>query len=87
MDGDGNSIGSKADVAAEEDSENGALRYGEDLFVGYKHFQHRGIAPQFAFGHGLSVHLSTPTIDNGEFSLTATVMVTNTNSVAGSEVV
>ena len=48
-------------------SENGALRYGEDLFVvriphvctvvgvtcfsqGYKHFQHRGIAPQFAFG-------------------------------------
>ncbi|KAF8437627.1 glycoside hydrolase family 3 protein [Boletus edulis BED1] len=76
-------------------SENGALRYGEDLFVGYKHFQHRGIAPQFAFGHGLSyttfalsdLELSTPTIANGEFSLTATVTVTNTGSVAGSEVV
>ncbi|KAF8552820.1 glycoside hydrolase family 3 protein [Imleria badia] len=76
-------------------SENGALRYGEDLFVGYKHFQHRRIAPQFAFGHGLSyttfalsdLALSTPVVTDGEFSLTATVSVTNTGSVAGSEVV
>ncbi|KIJ63447.1 glycoside hydrolase family 3 protein [Hydnomerulius pinastri MD-312] len=61
-------------------SENGVVRYGEDLFVGYKHFQHRGIAPQFAFGHGLSyttfsysdLQLSTPVVANGDFSLTAT---------------
>ncbi|KZS99622.1 uncharacterized protein LAESUDRAFT_765338 [Laetiporus sulphureus 93-53] len=35
-------------------SENGKVRYGEDLFVGYKHFHHRGIAPQWPFGYGLS---------------------------------
>ncbi|KIJ63446.1 glycoside hydrolase family 3 protein [Hydnomerulius pinastri MD-312] len=63
--------------------------------VGYKHFQHRGIAPQFAFGHGLSyttfaysdLQLSTPVVANGDFSLSATVTVTNTGKVAGSEVV
>ncbi|KAG6834182.1 hypothetical protein H0H93_011355, partial [Arthromyces matolae] len=31
-------------------SENGELRYGEDLFVGYKHFHHRNIKPLFPFG-------------------------------------
>ncbi|KAF8555424.1 glycoside hydrolase family 3 protein [Imleria badia] len=85
-------------------SENGTLRYGEDLFVGYKHFQHRGIAPypardapltSSAHRHGLSyttfslsdLVLSAPVVADGEFSLTATVKVTNTGSVAGSEVV
>ncbi|KAH0830132.1 glycoside hydrolase family 3 protein [Lanmaoa asiatica] len=76
-------------------SESGVVRYGEDLFVGYKHFQHRGIAPQFAFGHGLSyttfafsdLELSTPVVADGDFSLTAAVTVTNTGSVSGSEVV
>jgi len=75
-------------------SENGVVRYGEDLFVGYKHFQYRDIAPQFAFGHGLSyttfefsdLQLSTPEVANGDFQLTATVTVANTGSVAGSEV-
>ncbi|KAF9235301.1 glycoside hydrolase family 3 protein [Melanogaster broomeanus] len=77
-------------------SENGMLRYGEDLFVvRYKHYQHRGIAPQFAFGHGLSyttfgysdLQLSAPVVANGDFSLTATLTVTNTGNVGGSEVV
>ncbi|KAF9235615.1 glycoside hydrolase family 3 protein [Melanogaster broomeanus] len=76
-------------------SENGVLRYGEDLFVGYKHYQHRGIAPQFAFGHGLSytifgysgLQLSGPVIANDDFSLTATLTVTNVGDVTGSEVV
>lgn len=31
-------------------SENGQVRYGEDLFVGYKHFHQRKFAPQWYFG-------------------------------------
>ncbi|KAH7919491.1 glycoside hydrolase family 3 protein [Leucogyrophana mollusca] len=76
-------------------SENGVVQYGEDLYVGYKHFQHRGITPQFAFGHGLSyttfaysdLQLSKPTVANGDFSLTASVTLTNTGKLTGSEVV
>ncbi|KIK32095.1 hypothetical protein CY34DRAFT_102245, partial [Suillus luteus UH-Slu-Lm8-n1] len=70
-------------------------RYGEDLFVGYKHFHRRGIKPQFSFGHGLSytsfsysdLKLSEATVSNGEFNLTATVTITNTGRLTGSEVV
>ncbi|KZT03376.1 glycoside hydrolase family 3 protein [Laetiporus sulphureus 93-53] len=76
-------------------SENGRVRYGEDLFVGYKHFHHRGIAPQWPFGYGLSyttfafsnLSLSSPTIANGDLTLTATLTLTNTGPVTGSEVV
>ncbi|KAJ7621338.1 beta-glucosidase [Roridomyces roridus] len=77
-------------------SENGRVRYAEDLYVGYKHFQHRNIEPQFAFGHGLSyttfefsnLKLSAPSVSpsTGEFSLTVSMDVTNTGSVAGAEV-
>jgi beta-glucosidase len=31
-------------------TEAGRIRYAEDLYVGYKHYQHRNIAPLFAFG-------------------------------------
>lgn len=31
-------------------SENGKIHYREDLFVGYKWYQARGIAPLFPFG-------------------------------------
>ncbi|TFK45937.1 beta-glucosidase [Heliocybe sulcata] len=76
-------------------SENGKVRYGEDLFVGYKHFAHRKIAPAFAFGHGLSystffyedLTLSKPTLADGDFQLTAAVKVTNTSAIPGTEVV
>ncbi|KAG6844543.1 hypothetical protein H0H87_006027 [Tephrocybe sp. NHM501043] len=76
-------------------SENGEVRYGEDLFVGYKHYQHRNIEPLFPFGFGLSyttftlsdLKLSAPVVADKEFSLTASVTVTNTGSVAGSEIV
>ena len=33
--------------------ENGVLRYGEGLFMGYRGYEHRCIAPRFPFGHGL----------------------------------
>jgi beta-glucosidase len=31
-------------------SENGIVRYSEDIFVGYKHYQHKGVHPLWAFG-------------------------------------
>ena len=34
--------------------ENGELRYGEGVFMGYRGYEHRAIEPRFAFGHGLS---------------------------------
>ncbi|KDQ59964.1 glycoside hydrolase family 3 protein [Jaapia argillacea MUCL 33604] len=76
-------------------SENGKIRYGEDLFVGYKHFAHRKIEPAFSFGHGLSyttfsytdLKFSKPTLFPSDITLTASVTVTNTGSLPGSEIV
>ncbi|OBZ75783.1 putative beta-glucosidase I [Grifola frondosa] len=76
-------------------SEHGKVRYAEDLFVGYKHFHHRKISPQFYFGYGLSyttfaysdLVLSVPTLSAGDFALTASVTIMNTGLVAGTEVV
>ena len=74
--------------------ENGELRYGEGLFMGYRGHEHSAIAPRFAFGHGLSYTtfqigeptLSADTYRPGE-TLTLSVPVTNTGSRAGSEVI
>ena len=73
--------------------ENGEVRYGEGLFMGYRGYEHRAIEPRFAFGHGLSY----ATLEVGEPELPRTfqpggqlvvrVPVTNTSSRAGSEVV
>jgi len=76
-------------------SENGQVRYAEDLFVGYKHYQHRNITPLFPFGFGLSYttfslsyfNLSEPVVSDKEFQIVASVAVTNSGNVAGSEVV
>jgi beta-glucosidase len=62
---------------------------------GYKHYHHRKISPLFAFGHGLSyttfgysgLELSKPVVSNGDLSLTASVVITNSGSLPGSEVV
>jgi beta-glucosidase len=74
--------------------ENGELRYGEGLFMGYRGYEHRAIAPRFPFGHGLGYTtfeigeptVSAPTFRPGEL-LTVSVPVTNTGASAGSEVV
>ncbi|TCD66746.1 hypothetical protein EIP91_000987 [Steccherinum ochraceum] len=76
-------------------SENGKVRYSEDLLVGYKHYHHRGIAPEFHFGHGLSYttfsysdfKLSEPVVANNDIEITATVTVMNTGDIAGTETV
>lgn len=33
---------------------DGHVRYAEGVFIGYRHHERHGIAPAFAFGHGLS---------------------------------
>ncbi|KDR81345.1 hypothetical protein GALMADRAFT_221203 [Galerina marginata CBS 339.88] len=71
--------------------------YREDLFVGYKHYQARGITPLFSFGFGLSYtafSLSDLVItplgsctDPESLQLDVTVTVRNEGKRTGSEVV
>ncbi|TFK93148.1 glycoside hydrolase family 3 protein [Polyporus arcularius HHB13444] len=77
-------------------SENGQIHYREDLFVGYKGYQSRDVKPLFPFGHGLSYttfdfsHLLVTPLSIAEgpdFEVDVTVTLTNTGSMAGSEVV
>lgn len=70
------------------------VQYREGLFVGYRHHVTTGIAPLFAFGHGLSYtrfSWTDPSIDRRDLGpgepLTVTVTVTNTGERAGSDVV
>jgi beta-glucosidase len=74
--------------------ENGELRYGEGLYMGYRGYEHRRIPPRFAFGHGLSYTIfdvGEPMLPTDGFrpgeTLTVTVPVTNTGSRPGSHVV
>jgi beta-glucosidase len=72
----------------------GKVRYAEGIFVGYRHYDKKGIRPLFPFGHGLSytrfgysdLRLSTEALAPGA-ALTASIEVTNTGSRAGQEVV
>jgi beta-glucosidase len=74
--------------------ENGRVRYGEGIFVGYRYYEKKKVAPLFPFGFGLSyttfrydnLQLSTDTLAPDE-RLTVQVDVTNTGNVAGQEVV
>jgi len=74
--------------------ENGKVYYGEGLFVGYRYYDKKKIAPLFPFGFGLSY----TTFDYGPLSLSAqeispddtvqvSVEITNTGQRAGKEVV
>ena len=74
--------------------ENGKVRYGEGIFVGYRYYEKKDVAPLFPFGHGLSytkfkysnLRLSTKSIKPDEI-IKAKVDVTNTGKVAGKEIV
>jgi beta-glucosidase len=76
-------------AAANYPGENGCVRYAEGVFVGYRHYQARGIEPLFAFGHGLSY--TSFMYSNLQFAVGPTVSVgldvTNTGSRSGQEVV
>ena len=67
--------------------ENGELRYGEGLFMGYRGFEHSAIVPRFSFGHGLSYttfQIGEPTLSADSYrpgeTLTVSVPVTNTGA-------
>ncbi|KZP20178.1 glycoside hydrolase family 3 protein [Athelia psychrophila] len=70
----------------------GKIVYNEGIYVGYRSFEKRNLAPLFPFGHGLSYTtfaysgLATTAVSaTGDFSVSFTIA--NTGSVAGSEVV
>ncbi|MFT3892812.1 MAG: glycoside hydrolase family 3 C-terminal domain-containing protein [Anaerolineales bacterium] len=74
--------------------ENGKVRYGEGIFVGYRYYDKKRVDPLFPFGHGLSytnfkygnLKLSAKSITPKD-TLKVKVDVTNTGKVAGKEVV
>jgi beta-glucosidase len=64
--------------------------YKDDIWVGYRYYDTYKVAPQFAFGHGLSY----TTFEYGKLTVkpaaqraTVTLTVRNTGKVAGAEVV
>ncbi|MDX6640822.1 MAG: beta-glucosidase [Solirubrobacteraceae bacterium] len=62
--------------------------YSEGVFTGYRHYDKAGIAPQFAFGYGLSYTtfaLSRLSVRRSGSQAKATFTVTNTGARAGSD--
>jgi beta-glucosidase len=74
--------------------EHGRHLYSEGAFVGYRFYDLKSVAPAFPFGYGLSyttfsyedIELSTREIAPGA-GCTANVVIRNTGTVAGKEVV
>ena len=65
-------------------------RYEEGIYVGYRWFDKKDMAVSYPFGYGLSYTTfaySEPSVVNNGNTVTATVTVTNTGSVAGKEAV
>jgi beta-glucosidase len=70
--------------------ENGVVRYGEGVFVGYRWYASRDLPVRFPFGHGLSYtsfEYGEPTIAGDVEDLVVTVPITNTGDRSGSDVV
>jgi beta-glucosidase len=74
--------------------DNGAVRYGESVLVGYRWYDTRRLPVRFPFGHGLSyttMAIGEPVCSAARFRrgdlLTVTVPITNTGRRRGSEVV
>ena len=74
--------------------DNGSVRYGEGLYIGYRYYDARKLPVQFPFGYGLSytsfaysnVRLSADSIRDVD-GVIVTVDVTNTGGVPGKEIV
>jgi beta-glucosidase len=74
--------------------DNGKVRYGEGLFIGYRYYDAKHVAVQFPFGHGLSytsfgyknLRVSSKTF-NDKDGLELFVDITNTGKVSGKEIV
>jgi beta-glucosidase len=74
--------------------ENGAVRYGEGIFMGYRYYDAKEVPTLFPFGYGLSYttfDYQNPKVSSQSFrdvdGLTVSVAVTNTGKMAGKEVV
>jgi beta-glucosidase len=74
--------------------ENGEVRYGEGIFIGYRYYDAKEIPVQFPFGYGMSYTTfiyKNPKVSAATFrdvdGLTVSVDVTNTGKVTGKEVV
>jgi beta-glucosidase len=76
--------------------ENGQVRYGEGIFVGYRGYDALDLEVSYPFGHGLSYTTfaySDLTVSvagsaaGGDLAVTASCTVTNTGSVPGKEIV
>ncbi len=74
--------------------ENGVVRYGEGIFVGYRYYDEKEMAVQFPFGYGLSYttfSYSNPKVSAETFrdvdGIAVSVDITNTGDVPGKEVV
>ncbi|MFO7683106.1 MAG: glycoside hydrolase family 3 C-terminal domain-containing protein [Chloroflexota bacterium] len=74
--------------------ENGQVHYGEGIYVGYRYYDKKALAPLFPFGHGLSY--TTFAYDNlrlngetfgADDEMVVSVDVTNTGRAAGQEIV
>ena len=73
---------------------DGAVRYAEGLFIGYRHHDRAGTPPLFPFGHGLSyadIALDGMTVDTDAFEaegrVDVVVRLRNRANRAGSQVV
>ncbi|KAI0120931.1 glycosyl hydrolase family 3 N terminal domain-containing protein [Xylariales sp. AK1849] len=70
-------------------TEGGRVLYGEDIYIGYRYYEFANRKVLFPFGHGLSYTtfaFSDLSVSNNDGKLTATVKVSNTGKVKGSEV-
>ncbi len=74
--------------------DNGKVRYGEGLFIGYRYYDAKEQPVLFPFGHGMSYTTfaySAPRVSSAAFrdvdGLAVSVDVTNTGPVAGKEIV
>lgn len=74
--------------------ENGQVRYGEGIFVGYRYYEKKQVKPLFPFGFGLSyttfnydaLRLSASEIGPDD-SLRVSIDISNTGTRAGQEIV
>jgi beta-glucosidase len=69
---------------------NDAVHYNEGLFVGYRYFDTKSVAPLYPFGHGLSYssfEFDSLKLQQTDRGVIVSLRITNTGEMAGSEVI
>ena len=76
--------------------EEGVVRYGEGVFVGYRGYDASALEVSYPFGYGLSyttfaisdvAAIVDGSVEGGDLAVTVNAVVTNTGEVTGAEVV